>query len=73
MWQDFDVHRLSGFGMCRYLAEVPEAHADRVRALLPALLSAGAQLVEDSSKAGAAGLPAVQFLLPVLVQVTRHF
>ena len=63
------VTRLHGFWLCRYLAEVPEAHAERVRALLPALLSAGAPPPGQLPDVGASGLPAVQFLLPMLSQV----
>ena len=55
--------------MCSYLAEVPEAHADRVRALLPALLTAGAASSIDTTTAASASLPAVPFLVPALSQV----
>ena len=60
--------------MRRYLAEVPEAHADRVRALLPALLSAGAVvpgavIPGDEAASVSSGLPAVPFLVPLLSQV----
>ena len=47
----------------RYLAEVPQAHAKRVRALLPQLLAVGA-----GAGPAQAGDSAVRFLLPALVQ-----
>ena len=48
---------------------MPEAHADRVRALLPALLVAGAAPPGDATPASPVGLPAVRFLVPLLSQV----
>lgn len=48
---------------CSYLADVPQAHAERVRKLLPALLSV-------QGGAGSGGfLAASCFLLPLLSQV----